>query len=356
MTVSVDQLANIEKIVRSAIHSYSTDLRYEDAVQEALIRAWTDISEGQDDFNHIANRAKLWARSFLGKHYARTTGSPRLSRDGVTTEESERKRQKIISYVYEFGKLHDRKPTNQEVSQGLGMPLATVAQQRINIANGDYDHAVYEAEGSRRRISSSYFKPVYLDSFEAPDKDLFASKAAFEGDLIERIDFELLLKALTPESRDVIYYYVFMGYNKRETSQHCGISQRQLDTRLQRALDEARAYYDPSFVLPVETCPNGHEKTDENVTVTKEGHRRCRLCIKAYADKRNARVKADRARAREGKEKAVKTHCKRGHEIRGIRRSFKHGPKRYCKVCNFINTMGKEPTPDSKVWEWDEPK
>lgn len=346
----MDQFQNIEKIVRKAISSYRHDHRYEDAVQEALIRAWKDIEDGIDDFHHVTNRAKVWARGFLGKPYARTTGSPPLSRDGVTTEDAERKRQKIISYEHEFFKLHERKPKNSEVSQALGIPLATVAQQRINIATGQYDHAVYESEGTRRRISSSYFKPVHMDAFEAPDKDLIAAKTSFEGDVIAQLDFEALLHKLTEDSRQVIYYHVFMGYNKRETSQCMGISQRQLDTRLQRALDEVRAVYDPSFTLPPETCPNGHERTADNLLVTKEGHKRCKACIKAYEDKRRAKVKADRAKVRaERGPKTLKTHCKRGHEIRGLRGDG----KRYCKVCNYINTRGKEPAPDSKIWEWD---
>jgi hypothetical protein len=143
-----------------------------------------------------------------------------------------------------------------------------------------------------------------------------------------------------------------MGYNKRETAQYCGLSQRQLEPRLQRALDEVRAYYDPSFVLPPDTCPNGHERTEENIQVTKEGHKRCRLCIKAYEDKRRARVKEQRAAVRAAKPKILKTHCKRDHEIRGIRPDG----KRYCKVCNYLRQKGVEPGPGSKIWEWDQPK
>jgi RNA polymerase sigma factor (sigma-70 family) len=351
--IEMDQLKNIEKIVRHAIYSYRADLRYEDAVQEALIRAWKDIQEGNEEFHHVANRAKLWARSFLQKHYARTFGSPALSKDGVTTEEAERKRQKIISYVHEFSKLHDRKPSNSEVAKALGMPLATVAQQRINIATGQYDHAVYEAEGSRRRIASTYFKPVHMDAFEAPDKDMMASKTTFEGDLIAQIDFELMLKALSDDSRHIVYYHIFMGYNKRETSQYMGITQRQLDTRLERALAEVRAWYaGEEFVVPPEMCPNGHEKTEENTVTNAEGHRRCRLCIQRYEDKRRAKIKEQRAAARANRPKFRKTHCKRNHEIRGIRPDG----KRYCKVCNYMRSRGEEPGPNSKIWEWDQPK
>lgn len=349
---SSEQFKSVEKMVRAAIRSYKADLRYEDAVQEALIHAWKDAESGEYTFNHVVNRAKVWARSFLQKPYARTTGAPPLSRDGVTTEDAERKRQKITSYVHEFTKLHDRKPSNQEVSQGLGIPLATVAQQRINIATGAYDHALYEGEGKRRRIASVYFQPAHLDAVVDPDSTWWTADHGFEAESIANMDFERLLKGLSAESRDVIYYHVFMGYNKRETSQHCGITQRQLDTRLERALDEVRAYYDPSFVLPPDTCPNGHEKTEENATYTKEGHRRCSLCIKAYEDKRRARVKAQRAEARANKPKILKSHCKRNHEIRGIRPDG----KRYCKVCNYMRSRGAEPGPDSKIWEWDQPK
>jgi RNA polymerase sigma factor (sigma-70 family) len=352
--ITSEQLKSVEKMVRTAIRSYRHDLRYEDAVQEALIHAWKDLQSGEYEFNHVLNRAKLWARSFLQKHYARTTGSPPLSREGVTTEDAERKRQKITSYVHEFSKLHDRKPSNSEVSKALGIPLATVAQQRINIATGAYDHAIYEGEGKNRRISSVYFQPAHLDAVIDPDSSWWAADHGFENDSIASMDFERLLSGLSAESRDVIYYHVFMGYNKRETSQHCGITQRQLDTRLTRALEEVRAYYDPSFVLPPDTCPNGHEKTEENATYTKEGHRRCRLCIKAYEDKRRAKVKADRAAARAAKPKVLKSHCKREHEIRGIRPDG----KRYCKVCNYMRGKGNgsEPPQGSKIWEWDQPK
>jgi RNA polymerase sigma factor (sigma-70 family) len=350
----IDQLKTIEKMVRVAIKSYRHDLRYEDAVQEALIHAWKDIQSGNYDFNHTTNRAKLWARAFLQKHYARTTGSPPLSRDGVTTEDAERKRQKIISYVHEFSKLHDRKPSNSEVAKALGMPLATVAQQRINISTGAYDHAIYEGEGKNRRISSVYFNPAHLDAVIDPDTSSWASDNGFENESVANLDFERLLSSLSEDSRYAIYYHVFMGYNKRETSQHMGISQRQLDTRLERALAEVRAYYDPTFVLPADTCPNGHEKTEENAVYNAEGHRRCRLCIKAYEDKRRARVKEQRAAARAAKApKPLSKNCKRGHEIRGIRPG---NGKRYCKVCNYLRQKGVEPGPDSKIWEWDQPK
>ena len=352
--IPVDQLKTVEKMVRTAIKSYRQDLRYEDAVQEALIHAWKDIQSGEYDFNHMTNRAKLWARSFLQKPYARTTGAPPLSRDGVTTEDAERKRQKITSYVHEFSKLHDRKPSNSEVAQALGIPLATVAQQRINIATGAYDHAIYEGEGKRRRIASAYFNPAHLDAVIDPDTSAWAADHGFENETVANLDFERLLSGLSTDSRNVIYYHVFMGYNKRETSQFIGITQRQLDTRLQRALDEVRAYYDVNFVLPPDTCPNGHEKTEENARYTSEGHRRCKPCIAAYEDKRRAKVKAERAAARAAKPQVLKTHCKRGHEIRGLRRG---DGKRYCKVCNYMRSHdGNLPKDGSKIYEWDQPK
>lgn len=41
-------------------------------------------------------------------------------------------------------------------------------------------------------------------------------------------------------------------------------------------------------------CPQGHEYTDETTYRTREGWRMCRICMKAHAKKRNAKLKAER--------------------------------------------------------------
>lgn len=348
-------LSTVERIVRSNIRSYRDDPRFEDAVQEALIRAWKDMESGDyvEDLGYIINRAKLWARSFLQRKSTRTTGSPPLSRDGKMTEQGEKTRQKIMSYTSEYFRLHNRKPSNRETAKALGLTLTTVANQRINIAKGHYDHAVYDVEDKtgRRRLAKTYFLPVHLDSVftstmdsdgsSDPRTDALVAIPSFEGDVLDEMSFRSLLDQIPEENRKAVYLHYGLGYSLVECSQILGITQKIFYTRMAKAKDEIRAIMDPDFAAEYHKepeppkCRNGHEKPDTG---------RCKECIQNYEKRRAGRKKGVKV------ERKPRTHCKRDHEIRG----FKSG-RPYCKVCNYMSQNPDKEIPEtSKLWLWDE--
>lgn len=79
------------------------------------------------------------------------------------------------------------------------------------------------------------------------------------------------------------------------------------------------------------TCRNGHDKTLDNVKVTKQG-RLCLICLRAHRRRRD-KIRRERERQRRG-DMPQKTTCIHGHPFTGNRRQYKGGT--YCIECNRI--------------------
>lgn len=321
-------LKEIERVVRRGIIGYVTDDRFEDAVQEALIRAWKDMQEGNvESFWHCANRAKTWARSFLGKPHARATGAPKLTRDGQTTAHSTLVLSKVRNYIRDHIQLHEEHPTNTQIAQALGMNLHTAGLYVRKIRNGKYDHAIYdEREGpGRRRLAASFYSPTHITE-ESINHSVFAEEG-FEDAILSEEYFNSILAQVDPENREVLYLRFVLGYTPTEFgrmkgAKHPGMAGQRI---IDKAVKAAKAVVAPE--VGPELCSKGHERTEENTGANGSKGRVCLAC----------RREKYKAKARQTKGVALKTHCIHNHLIDGVRSNG----RRFCKTCAGITDVGR---------------
>lgn len=301
-------LKEVERVVRIGIVSFVTDDRYEDAVQEALIRAWKDIEAGEtENFWLVANRAKIWARSFLGKPHARPTGAPKMSRDGKTTAHATLMVEKVKAFTYEFNKLHGRGPSGTELASGLGMNPHTATMYQRKIREGRIDHAMYdESEGpGHRRAAASYFKPTHITD-DSINQETF-SLEGFEDTLIAEMDFFRLVEKIPAPYNTVLYLRFALGYTTKEIAEHMepGVKYASVtgQRRLKKALEMAKeALYGKDVT---DTCRNGHLRTEDNTRWSADNSRRyCVTCEKAQQDKHSEKNAAKKRAARAAAKRA----------------------------------------------------
>lgn len=310
-------LKEVEKSIRAGIWSWASDDKFEDAVQEALLHAWNDIESGRvESFHHVVNRARVKARSFLLKPFARATGSPTLSRDGMSTHQADLMRSKVSAYRQEFFNLHDRLPSSSEISQGTGIHRESVANYVRQIKNGDWDHAQYEVEGNRRRIAISYFKPHHI-TVENQDTIGGLNAVEFETELISNLDFERFLSRIEDDvDREVLYLWAVKNYSGPEIAKHFGDARYQQGTRrIKHALETAKYLLTGETASPQRLlltrkdgqtvdrrkmlkthCKNGHKRTPENTnvwTVNGKQKRCCRQCRLDREKEKRARKKLE---------------------------------------------------------------
>lgn len=122
-----DLLDHVEKRI---IKRYLKHHDFEDLLQEAKVYAWREWENGNRDRWDILRIANNRARNlYQDKSGSQQTGKPPKSKDFSTNAKGEATRVKIRSYIEEFVNLHDRKPTTNEVADGVGMKYATVWHQ-----------------------------------------------------------------------------------------------------------------------------------------------------------------------------------------------------------------------------------
>lgn len=79
-------------------------------------------------------------------------------------------------------------------------------------------------------------------------------------------------------------------------------------------------------------CKNGHELIPENfVTSGRNGLRRCKICVREWANRKNARLREERG------PKAPQTHCKHGHEFTE-ENTYIYKGTRFCRTCHNIRS------------------
>ena len=76
-------------------------------------------------------------------------------------------------------------------------------------------------------------------------------------------------------------------------------------------------------------CINGHERTDENVYLTKKNQRHCKVC----QDIRQKERRAKEPKVGRGSWQKVKTHCKYGHEFTEENTLNRPNGCRECRTC-----------------------
>lgn len=322
----------IEGYVRRSLYSYRTHDMMDDAVQEAMIRAWKDHEEGITEQSYLCRRAKIWAFNFLrdaptGRRTA--TGAPKKSLEGRQDSRGQKTREKITQFLESYRELHEKDPKIYEVAEATGLSTAVVSYQWKNIREGKTkSNALYTDEYGERRID---YRAYSIGHFTTDNEDPifgYLSKSdrhteSFEDDLLGDLDFNMLLGKVDEVHRKVLYLHHVLGYNAKEVAGALGYEKvSNVGSRRIKAAHEAvRAVVDPTFKLP---------------------------------EKRKYPVERKRV-PKPKKPRPEQTHCSKGHEIRGWRKASQ---KRYCKICNNLRTNpGKtvdDIPADSKLWKWDE--
>lgn len=320
----------LERYLRVALSSWRAEDTYEDAVQEGLIRAWKDTEAGMADEDHVKSRAKLWAKNYLKD--ARTgrrtpTGAPSRTRDGRQDSRGIASREKITQFVDEYVRIHDKPPTNIEVSRATGLSTSVVGYQRRVIREGRMqNNAIYTEEYGERRIDHAaytvgHFTDETSDALEGAFYSIAANRVNFEEDLISEMDFYALLGKLDERHKKILFWYHILGYEAKEVATALGYAP--VSSTGSRHIKDAH------------TAAKSVLETGELPKVVK----------RTYPNRRKPRVLKPRPQ---------KTHCTKNHELRGYRPS---SGKRYCKICNNLRTHPGKTEADipetSKLWAWD---
>lgn len=324
-------LEYVENYLYKALVTYRNDENFEDAIQEGLIRAWKDVQENtlsEMTQSYINHRAKQWAKNFIrdskiGRR--RPTGAPLNSKEGRNTKSGVASREKISIFMRDYSDLHDKEPSNIEIAQATGLSAAVVSYQRKAIREGRHHNnaiTVTDQDGRTRTDYTAYSVSHFTTTFTEDIIFNIAGKIEWEDETIAEMDFFNLLDGVDQKHKQVLFWHHFMGYNSKEIAGLLGFfpASNTGHRHIKAAHKAVHALLDPSVAPPkpmLERAPRGPIKQ-------KVG-------------------------------RAVATHCKANHEIRGIRKS---SGKRYCKICNSLRCnpgrIEADIAPDSKLWSWDE--
>ncbi|MCA1841241.1 MAG: hypothetical protein ABR585_12890 [Gemmatimonadaceae bacterium] len=189
---------------------YGTHGEKEDALQEALIRAWKDHQEGSYDFNHMVNRAENWARKYLfpGSNAQKATGSTRVDTSGFVRKPE--LREKIRLFMDEYLRLHGKKPSQATVAKSLGMTQSSVSYYLKRMSNGGTT-PIKTKDGSR--IDYGAYRSVALEDItgygENKDSDYNyrIPTDGFESSLMADLHFQQILNGYDLEMQQILVLY-----------------------------------------------------------------------------------------------------------------------------------------------------
>ncbi len=247
-------MADYEKISRTVERRvqrlYGSHYECEDAIQEALIRAWTDLSEGQTDYTHIVNRAANWAKSFLFSNRL-PTGAPHRDRSGIHKEQGNKRREKIRMFVDEWTSIHGKKPTLKQVESGTGIPTSSVSIHLKVIREENF--SVMTKDESNRLDRSSY-SMIPLPSGTIKDEGgtrdngdewnrkhaMLYSIPTFEPDSDSTIYLTSLFESLEAELKTIATLYYICDWSQYAIADYIGHSQKYVMVRLKKVHEQLR--------------------------------------------------------------------------------------------------------------------
>lgn len=337
MTLNFEELAEV--VTRRVRRKYGDHPDCDDAVQEALVKAWKDAESGNydQDPQYLINRASNWAKRYLfpGRGNQKATGAPRISADNYVRNPEIR--EKIRNWQDEYIRLHGKKPTQKEIGQGIGIETSRVSYHLKKMSEINFE-AIRTADG--KRVDYSAYTTQTLSSvWSEVDEDYNQHIAApsFEDGLVSQMDFESTLEKYEPVTRKVlvlffIYDWTYIDIGRELWPEGTDVAGRERARKVVIKFKknvEAELLGEPEQVLEPEhveaelrKCYKGkHWMTPDNTTVASNGSRRCKMCA------------TTRERRKRGVTNTQKRKCNKGHYL-SPENTLKRGDRgRRCKKC-----------------------
>lgn len=224
MTYTISDLPDIENQMRRIFWHWRNQDEYEDCVQEAVIRAWKDITSDEEySDQHIINRAAQRYRAVATSDHHHYTGHPE-SRSGFgrTSPPLSPLEEKVRAYRHEYASLHDGyAPTPKQIAEAVGMPRwqAKNAHERVKASEQRYTSALLRIEGDGKpRLDAAAYRFVPApagghDNVESTALVQAFAVPSFEDGSVDMIAFEQDLERLFPG----------------DTRAHCALRWRHID-------------------------------------------------------------------------------------------------------------------------------
>lgn len=225
MTIAIDQ--TLVQDIKNLIVRYCTPSNFDDAVQEALIKAW-QLSDSDYSRDKILAKAVDRGKAVINPNAGSVPlGKPTRSKTGYRSFEGNSSRQKIKQFQTDFQQLHNRLPAIVEISRGLGMSTRNVADHLVKIRTDRRSVPVSETNRLREPLSYS------LDVLNAED-EIVANTIEFEDMLLDCLSFIEMVSTLEQDDRELLYLAHVQGMTNAEVSRCLKKSDSTIRDRMKR--------------------------------------------------------------------------------------------------------------------------
>ncbi len=244
-------------ITKRMYHAYGAHTNIDDAVQEAIIRAWRDVEDGITDYNYLVNRARIWGKAILFDAHHYPTGDLGRSREGTTRKRSDATREKIKLFVDEYKELHGEDPSIRQIQVGLGTKADI--SRHLKTIKSHIPLILREGEGNNRINRAAYVftsLPESVESNGASENEWSSNQGhkafstpSFEDESISYRDFiHLIDKIQDPEFKEIAFLYYHEDWSQKDIGVHLGYAHPQstVTRALKKIHEELRETLDAS--------------------------------------------------------------------------------------------------------------
>lgn len=286
---TLDNVANT--VTRMMRKRYNAHPEIEDAIQEGIIQAWSSMEKGNTDFWHVVNRGVRWGFNHMFDDTRQYTGHQATSLEGRLTEQGNLTREKIKSYREDYIRLHDKEPSGAEIARAIGINQSAV-NRHLKIIKESAAYNIETRKTDKGRVDKKAYAPISLtaltDSYGSDsnsdklvDALLLPYATAFEGTVLQRLQFDELISHLDRDHKAMVVMYYDYGFTESEIGKYFGFKypQQQTQRELKKIHKQLRLILRPEEA--VEKCRKGHIRTEENTGLKASGQRYCKDCRKA---------------------------------------------------------------------------
>lgn len=233
MTIAIDE--NLIQDIKNLIVRYCRPDNFDDAVQEALIRAW-QLSESNYSRDKILAKAVDRGRAVINPFAGPVPlGKPAKSKEGYRDAEGNISRQKIKDFQDNFKEVHERLPTVTEISRGLGMSTRNV---RDHLSRLKTDRKSILVTDNNRVLEPLHASLEVLNE----DDEIVSDTVQFEDELLAWLNFVDLVSILNPRDKELMYFSHVEGMRNAEVARCLGKSDSTVRDLINRAHHSLRSH------------------------------------------------------------------------------------------------------------------